>query len=102
MNKSGLIPKGKAVLVRPYEVKASLIEIPDSVRGNASMLETRAEVIEIGPSAWDDEKAPRAAPGDRVMITKYAGVFVQGVLDNGNYRLVNDRDIFCVMKENVV
>jgi co-chaperonin GroES (HSP10) len=63
------------------------------------MLETRAEVIEIGPSAWDDEKEPRAREGEKVMITKYAGVFVIGIHDEQNYRLVNDRDIFCVLEE---
>lgn len=101
MNKSGLRPQGHSVLVRPYEVKTSMIEIPDSVRGHASMLETRAHVIEVGPSAWADEKVPRAKPGDRIMIAKYAGVFVKGILDDVDYRIVNDRDIFCTLEEKV-
>lgn len=97
INKSGLQPFGKAVLVRPYEpeIKRGIIEIPDTVKERTAMVETRAVIIAIGPEAWSDEKAPRAKVGDKVFITKYAGFMAKGELDGQTYRIVNDRDIFC-------
>jgi co-chaperonin GroES (HSP10) len=96
VNNSGLKPLGKAVLVEPYEpeIKKGLIVIPDTVRERTIMVETRCVVIEVGPACWDDEKVPRAKPGDKVLITKFAGVMAQGTLDGKQYRFVNDRDIF--------
>lgn len=100
-NLSGLSPRGKAVLIKAYEpeVKGGLIAIPDHVSRNMGMAETRAVVIAIGPGAWDDEPVPRAAVGEKVMVTKYAGMLVQGTKDGQQYRLVNDRDIFCAIVE---
>jgi co-chaperonin GroES (HSP10) len=96
-NKSGLKPLGRAVLVQPYEPekKASLIELPETVKERTVMVEQRAVVIEAGPAAWEDESEPRAKPGDKVLITKYAGHLAEGTADGKLYRLVNDRDIFC-------
>lgn len=96
LNKSGLKALGKAVLVEPYEpeISSSIIQLPPSVRERSVLVETRAIVIEVGPAAWDDEPVPRAKPGDKVLITKFAGVIAQGTLDGKPYRFVNDRDIF--------
>jgi len=101
-NLSGLRPKGRAVLVQMIELEelqASTIHIPDSVRRNSSIMEQRALVIEAGSSAWEDEKEPRAKPGDKVIVTKMAGYVAQGPKDGKLYRLVNDRDIFCQIEE---
>jgi co-chaperonin GroES (HSP10) len=101
MNKSGLRPLGRAVLVEPYEpeIKKSLLVMPDSVKERTAMIETRAIVLDIGPSAWDDEPAPRAVVGDKVLISKFAGVMVTGTADGKTYRIVNDRDIYCAIEE---
>lgn len=101
-NKSGLFPAGRAVLVMPYtpEQKASMIELPDSVKSNQAMLEQRAVVIATGHSAWCDELQPRAKPGDKVLISAFAGYLAQGPLDGKQYRLVNDRDIFALISDN--
>ena len=97
-NISGLHPKGHAVLVKPFaaEKLSSIIEIPDTVKQTLETLENRVQVIEIGNAAWEEEKAPRARVGDAVFVTKYAG-FVAAGADGLMYRLVNDRDIFCVI-----
>jgi co-chaperonin GroES (HSP10) len=99
MNKSGLKPLGKAVLIEPYEpeIKKSIIELPQQVQERTRMVETRAIVIEAGPSAWVEEAQPRAKPGDRVLISKFAGVMISPEMteDGKSYRLVNDMDIFC-------
>ena len=97
MNKSGLKPLGRAVLVTPYEPerKQSVIHIPETINERTKMVETRAIVVDIGPSAWYDEPTPRASVGDKVMVSKFAGVVVKGTADGMMYRLVNDMDLFC-------
>jgi|SRR5580704_1225661 co-chaperonin GroES (HSP10) len=101
VNESGLEPCGLAVLVRPYEteIKTTLIAIPDSVKDRMALFQDRAVVIEIGPWAWHDEPQPRAKVGDHVIIAKFAGVMVQGILDGKPYRMINDRDLFCKVKK---
>lgn len=101
-NSSGLEPLGRAVLVRMVELeelKTKLIQIPDNVRSQSSVMEQRAQVIAVGGEAWSDEKAPRAQVGDKVFITKLAGFIARGPKDGKLYRLVNDRDIFCKITE---
>jgi co-chaperonin GroES (HSP10) len=102
-NTSGLTPLGRAVLVRMTEIeelKAESIVIPDHIRANSAVMETRCEVIAVGEACWSDEPAPRAKPGDKVIITKLAGYVATGPKDKSIYRLVNDRDIFCRIEEN--
>lgn len=96
-NPSGLRALGHAVLVRPYEpeIKSSLIHIPDTVGDRTKMHEVRAIVVHVGPCAWHDEPEPRAKPGDKVLISRFAGVLVRGTSDQELYRMINDRDIFC-------
>lgn len=103
MNESGLEPLGRAVLVRMVEIdelKTQAIHIPQHVRASSAVMEQRAEVIAVGAAAWEDEKIARAAPGDKVIITRLAGYVAKGA-DGELYRLVNDRDIFCkITKES--
>jgi len=103
-NKSGLKPLGVAVLIKPYEPerKGGQIVLPDAVAGRNAMVDNRAVVVEVGPNAWHDESTPRAAAGDKVLITKFAGFMAKGPLDDETYRLVNDRDIFCALTDKEV
>lgn len=100
-NKSGLHPKGRAVLVKPYQPERveGLIVLPDSVKANQQTLEQRAIVIEVGPSAWEEESVPRASPGEKVLVSAFAGYMAVGVKDGQQYRFVNDRDIFAGIEE---
>ena len=102
-NKSGLKPLGRAVLIQPYEpeFRSSIIAIPDSVSSMTTMLEQRAIVVEVGPEAWKEEASPRAKPGDKVFVTKFAGFMARGILDNEQYRFINDRDIFASITEEL-
>lgn len=70
-----------------------MIVIPEHVRANMMAVDQRAEVIACGPACWPDEP-PRAKPGDRVLISKFAGHLATGPKDQQLYRLVNDRDVF--------
>lgn len=100
MNKSGLKPLGRAVLVKPYtpERKGGSIVLPDFVEAQESSIEQRAVIVEIGPCAWHDEPAPRAKVGDKVLVSKFAGHLARGTADNEQYRFVNDRDIFAAIE----
>ena len=104
INESGLEPRGVAVLIQAYEPEraGALIEIPDHVKGRMDMVDSRAVVIAVGTQAWYDEREPRALPGDKVLVTKYAGFMAKGPTDGKMYRLVNDRDIFCRIAEGGV
>ena len=99
INNSGLDPRGVAVLIKLYEPerKGAMIVLPDNVQGRMSMVDNRAVVVAIGPSAWHDEPRPRAAVGEKVLVTKFAGFMAKGPQDGEMYRLVNDRDIFCAI-----
>ena len=100
-NNSGIWPVGRAVLVKPYqpERKTGLIQFPDDVRSRDQMVEQRAIVIAVGLSALHDEPRPRAVPGDKVLISKFAGYMAEGTRDKEQYRFVNDRDIFAIISD---
>ena len=95
-NTSGLLPKGRAVLVKPYEPErvSSIIEIPDSAMDRLRTIEQRAVVVAVGPAAWQDESSPRAQPGDKVLLSAFSGHMAVGTKDKQQYRFVNDKDIF--------
>lgn len=101
-NASGVEPRGRAVLIQTYEPELDAlvkIELPDTVRFNQQMVNQRAVVVAIGPTAWFDEPGPRAWPGEHVLVTKFAGFMVSSDVsaDGKVYRLVNDRDIFAAI-----
>lgn len=98
-NNSGLAPRGVAVLIKPYEPerRGAQIVIPENVQGRMAMVDSRAIVVAIGPSAWHDEPTPRAMVGDKVLVSKFSGFMAKGPKDGEVYRLVNDRDIFCAI-----
>jgi len=98
-NKSGFSPLGRAVLVKYYDAPErmeSMIVIPQTVQERMNMLEQQAVIVEVGPACWPDEP-PRAAAGDRVMISRMAGTAAVGPADGLSYRFVNDRDIFALV-----
>lgn len=103
-NQSGLEPRGRAVLLKTYEPERRLgvIAIPEHVQQRMEMVNQRATVVAIGPSAWYDEKIPRAAVGEKVIVTAYAGYMTIGPADGQQYRLVNDRDIFAAITSEEV
>jgi chaperonin GroES len=96
-NSSGLSPKGRAVLVKPYEVEeytAGGIVLPPQVRQRDQLAEQKAVVVAIGAVAWAGEPEPRAKVGDHILFSKWAGYQCVGPADGDTYRVVNDSDIF--------
>lgn len=102
-NLSGLRPLGRAVLVEPYEpeVKVGRIVLPPAAKERMTSAEQRATVIAVGPEAWSDEAEPRAIPGDKVMISAYAGAMCVGPLDGKQYRVINCNDIFLQIEHEI-
>lgn len=106
INVSGLVPLGRAVLVKPYqpEAKRGLIELPDNVNRAQQILEQRATVVAVGNAAWAEEIqggfGPRAIPGDKVLISGLSGHMATGIKDGEQYRIVNDRDVFAKLLED--
>ena len=100
-NTSGLLPCGRAVLVKPYQpdIAAGSIIIPDTIKVTTQILEQRATVVAIGPEAWKGEDGPRAKVGQKVLISAYAGYMAKGSGDGEQYRFVNDRDIFATIED---
>lgn len=99
-NPSGLKPLGRAVLIKPYEPErmSSVIEIPDAVQDRLNSIEQRAVVVAVGANSWCDEPEPRAKPGDKVLVARFAGYMAKGTKDGESYRLINDRDIFAAIE----
>lgn len=92
----GLEPRGRAVLVEAYEpeIKKGSIVIPQNVGERTLASEMRAIVLAVGSLAWKDEGEPRAAVGDKVLVSKYSGVIVKSPVNGRLYRIVNANDIF--------
>ena len=97
LNRSGLHPLGRAVLIKPLEpeITEGKIIIPDHVKEGHQMREVRGQVMAVGPEAWRDEKSPRAMPGDFVLVSQWAGVVLRSNLDGEWYRMVNAEDVYC-------
>lgn len=100
-NTSGLLPLGRAVLIEPYEpeIQVSRLVLPPTVRERTAMVEQRATVIAVGPECWREESSPRAKPGDKVVVSRYAGWLAVGPADGRTYRMVNANDIFAMITE---
>lgn len=102
INGSGRRPLGHAVMLLQYDVKETVIELPQAVKDRMVMQDQEATVVAIGPAAWDEEMRlghpPRCKVGDKVVFSKYAGFGVPGK-DGKLYRCVNDRDIFMAVEE---
>lgn len=100
MSDCGIKPLGRAVLLRPAQEKMStIIEIPDDVANRNMSIDFQAIVVEVGPEAWKNESSPRARPGDKVLVARYAGHIAKSPVDGKFYRLVNDSDIFAGMTQ---
>ncbi len=102
VNTSGLVPVAHAVLVEPIQTAlySKIIEMPETVTARSMMVETVCRVIAVGSECWLKESQPRAAVGDKVMISQWTGHLVVGPKDKKQYRLINQDDIYAKIEEN--
>ncbi len=86
-------PLGDRVLVKAIEEKEKIrggIIIPDTVR--EELIE--AKVIALG-TGKEDDKPFFVKVGDTILFTEYKGTKIN--IGDGNYVLLSEKDIFCVI-----
>lgn len=101
-NESGLRPCGLKVLVLPDEIEEKTVGgiiITQQTRENESFAVESGVLVAKGGGAFTDwpnssDQWPGEVPqvGDRVVISKYAGLVYDGA-DGKKYRFLNDTDI---------
>jgi len=102
MNKSGFLPLGHRLLVKPDEVEKktqSGIILAQETTGRDEMAQIRGTVVAVGDGCWRDTPTPSwASPGDRVVFGKYSGLMWEG-FDGKKYRILNDLDVVGRLEE---
>ena len=97
-----IIPVGWTLIVKidkVPETTRSGIFVPQGVRERQQEQAAEGTLVAIGDEAWKkfDDFSFTPDVGDRVMFAKYGGHYF--VLDDQEYRLLNDQDIIGVIKE---
>ena len=104
MNKSGVRPVGRRVLILPDQTESKTES--GIILGTGTQLDREAlaqmygVVVAMGEDCYDDQKSSWCAVGDRVSFGKYSGLIYIGV-DDKKYRMVNDLDIVAQVEEGV-
>lgn len=99
MNTSGIKPIGEQILIFPNPVEQTTetgIQLMTDVQLEREELgQTEGVVVALGSKVGEVE----FAPGDTVIFNKYSGLLMDG-LDEQRYRLIDQKDIRGVFKEN--
>ncbi|KCZ47769.1 hypothetical protein [Hyphomonas sp. CY54-11-8] len=102
-NTSGISPTEYNVLVHRHEVETTTkggIVLADTTLDRKQAMATKGTLIDVSPLAFTYERWPEGTRkpqiGDTVVITKAAGVDVEGE-DGKTYRLLKDKDIAAVI-----
>jgi chaperonin GroES len=100
------VPAGHRVLVQVQKIEEkteSGLYLPETSREAEQLACQVGKVDALGENAWKsfDGGEIWAKPGDKVLISSYAGFEVCSILDGKTifYRIVNDSDIICYVKE---
>jgi len=100
-NNSGIYPKGHRVLIQAEEVEEQTsggIILTTEMTKREQLAEIRGRVIELGSTAYSDQKEVWCKVGDRVIFAKYSGILYDGK-DGKEYRVINDLDVVAVIEE---
>jgi len=98
----GIRPVGPRLLIYPIPIEERTeggIILPESSRDREALRQIKAIVVDVGPEAWQDSKAPWAVCCHKVLISKYAGYLFKG-LDGKDYRIINDIDVTAIIEED--
>ena len=92
-----LKPLGDRIVVRPLEESETMksgLYIPDTAKEKPQV----AEIVAVGPGGIVDGKeiVMQVKPGDRVLISKYAGTEVK--VDGQELIIVRQNDILAVVE----
>ena len=99
LNDTGIEPVEFRCVVRldPVEEKTvGGIIIPDERRDRGQMAATDATLLACGGNAFQDWNGRKPVAGDRVMISKYAGI-TREADPTDLIRVVNDKEILAVL-----
>ncbi len=98
-----IIPTGHHVLIKLHEFEdkfeGSSLYKPDKTKKKDEAGGQFAEVLDVGPTAWDEYSKPWAKVGDVVLCVRYAGAQYDYDGDDKMNRLINDDEIIGVVKE---
>jgi len=100
-NESGMMPVEYKVLVKldPVEEKtAGGIIITEDRKERNQMAATEGTIIAVGGNAFSDWSGLIPHPGNRVLISKYAGQTPKAGDTESLYRFCNDKDIIAIIK----
>lgn len=104
-NPSGISPTEYNVLVLKHEVETTTkggIVLADTTLDRKQAMATKGTLVNVSPLAFTYENWPEGTRkpqiGDTVVITKAAGVDVEGE-DGKTYRLLKDKDICAVVED---
>jgi len=106
-NRSGLVPVGYRVLIKPDEVKEVSdggIYIPEMTRDRQAYQQQRGVIVDKGELAFQGNEYAgpnemRALePGCKVLMTKHGGAQIRGA-DKQMYFLCNDKDVTAIITE---
>ena len=104
INESGITPCGHRLLVLPDDVEikteSGIILGTASAEKMEALAQTFGRVVEVGPSAYNDQPAPWCKAGDRVSFAKYSGLLNVGK-DKKKYRVINDLDIVSIVEDTI-
>lgn len=110
-NPSGISPTEYFVVVKPIDVeeialkgfeglKSAGFRIDDASKERQQYAAQEATLIACSPLAFSYAEWPEGsrvpAPGDKVLIAKYAGINHKGK-DGADYRVIADKDIHAVL-----
>ena len=97
------MPAGHRVIVDPDDPpeKIGSLYVPAYVRDNRAIENVTGTLVAIGPTAWKafDDGMPWASVGDRIMMAKYGGVYIDDPETGRKLKLCNDEDITAVLKD---
>lgn len=106
-NTSGISPTEYNVIVKVMEIEEKSkggIILADDTKARRQAMATRAELVAVSPLAFTYENWPEGSVppkvGDTVIITKAAGVEVEG-LDGKVYKMLKDKDIGAVLRDRL-
>lgn len=95
-------PTGHHVIIKLREIEKKSeggIILPDATHKKEQAGAQFAEIIDTGPTAWDEYPEPWAKIGDTVIVVRYAGAQWDFDGEDKLYRIINDDEIIGVMKE---
>lgn len=99
-----IVPQGHRVLVAPDKKEEKTqggIILTKSIQQQEELAGIFGTIVAIGPNAWKafDDGQPWAEVGDRVVYSKYGGLVLEDPDTKEMYRLLNDDDIYCTIKD---